>query len=303
MTITTTAPDAGATSDDAPETVVGVRGLRMSYGSHEVLRGIDFDIGRGEIVALLGPNGAGKSTTIEILEGFRLRSAGEVTVLGTDPAHGDEAWRARLGIVLQSWRDHGKWRVRQLLHHFAGFYLPYATDPWDVDELLAQVGLTEHADRTIAALSGGQRRRLDIAVGIVGRPEVLFLDEPTVGFDPQARSEFHEMVRGLAGDRMTILLTTHDLHEAEKLADRVLILAQGRIAAHGTIDELARDLDGTAEVTWTSGGRSHRERTTDVSAFMRDLLDRDGEAQDLRVHRPTLEDIYLNLVRDTEANR
>ncbi|WFE30581.1 ABC transporter ATP-binding protein [Solwaraspora sp. WMMD791] len=291
----------------------------MSYGQRQVLHGIDFTVGPGEIVALLGPNGAGKSTTIEVLEGFRIRSGGEVSVLGTDPAHGDERWRSQLGIVLQSWRDHGKWRVRELLAHFASFYRPYARaaadaasggdgggdggGPWDVDDLLATVGLDAHARQPVATLSGGQRRRLDIAVGIVGRPRVLFLDEPTAGFDPQARHEFHELVRGLADTQMSILLTTHDLQEAEKLADRILILAGGRIVASGTLDELAGKLDGAAEITWTVGGRAHSARSADVSGFVRTLLCSDADVQDLRVHRPSLEDIYLKLVHDAEGIR
>jgi len=173
------------TSEDV---VLDVDGLRMRYGTHDVLHDVTFHARQGEVLALLGPNGAGKTTTIEILEGFRMRSAGRVAVLGADPAHGDEHWRARLGIVLQSWRDHGKWRVRELLAHLGSYYVPYSTDlirrPWDIDELLAAVGLTAHAGTKIKMLSGGQRRRLDVAIGLVGRPELLFLDEPTAGFDP-----------------------------------------------------------------------------------------------------------------------
>ena len=227
------------------ENIIDVRDLRMRYGTKDVLEGVTFGARRGEVLALLGPNGAGKTTTIEILEGFRMRSAGEVTVLGEDPAAGGERWRARLGVVLQSWRDHGKWRVRELLHHLGRYYASYSTDriqrPWPVDDLLGAVGLTEMADMRIARLSGGQRRRLDVAIGIVGRPELLFLDEPTVGFDPAARREFHELVHRMADlEDTTILLTTHDLDEAEKLADRIAILAGGRIIANGSADELSR---------------------------------------------------------------
>ena len=174
----------------AEEPVIAVEDLRMRYGQLDVLEGISFTARRGEVLVMLGPNGAGKSTTIEILEGFRRRSAGEVRVLGLDPEHGDEAWRARLGVVLQSWRDHGRWKVRQLLGYLGAYYAPYSTPerprPVDVDELLAMVGLTDLAGAKISTLSGGQRRRLDVAIGIVGRPDLLFLDEPTVGFDPQA---------------------------------------------------------------------------------------------------------------------
>jgi ABC-2 type transport system ATP-binding protein len=168
--------------------VIDVRGLRMRYGSVDVLKGVEFTACRGEVLALIGPNGAGKTTTIEILEGFRMRSAGEVRVLGVDPAKGDERWRARIEMVLQSWRDHGKWRVRELLAHLGRYYAPYSTQghrrPYDVDDLIGAVGLDEHAGKKISALSGGQRRRMDVAIGIVGRPELLFLDEPTAGFDP-----------------------------------------------------------------------------------------------------------------------
>jgi ABC-2 type transport system ATP-binding protein len=218
------------------EVVLDVDGLRMRYGTNDVLHEVTFQTRHGEVLALLGPNGAGKTTTIEILEGFRMRSAGRVEVLGADPAHGTEQWRARVGVVLQSWRDHGKWRVRELLAHLGSYYACYSTDliqrPWDADELVAAVGLTEHAGKKIRMLSGGQRRRLDVAIGIVGRPELLFLDEPTAGFDPEARREFHDLVRTLAEEyETTILLTTHDLNEAEKLADRIIILNGGRIIA------------------------------------------------------------------------
>ncbi len=178
----------------AGEFVVDVRDLRMRYGRTDVLDGVTFAARRGEVLALLGPNGAGKTTTIEILEGFRMRSAGQVSVLGIDPGHGGEDWRARIGVVQQSWRDHAKWRVRELLAHLGRYYAPYSTAelprPWNADELLATVGLTELAGQKIRRLSGGQRRRLDVAIGIVGRPELLFLDEPTAGFDPQARRDF-----------------------------------------------------------------------------------------------------------------
>ncbi|MFG2678568.1 ABC transporter ATP-binding protein [Streptomyces sp. NPDC048392] len=280
----------------------------MRYGTKEVLRGVDFSVRRGEVVALLGPNGAGKSTTVEVLEGFRNRSAGRVEVLGTDPAHGGERWRARLGIVLQSWRDHQKWRVRELLVHVAALYRPYSTPevprPWDVDELLAAVGLTEQARQRVGSLSGGQRRRLDIAVGVVGRPELLFLDEPTTGFDPEARQEFHALVQALAEQHHTILLTTHDLQEAERLADRVLILIDGRIVAGGTVDELARQTGANAEVTWTGDGGRHRAQTPDPTAFVRRLLAEDGaRVSDLNVRRGGLEEVYLAVVREAEAGR
>ncbi|MGW7428032.1 ABC transporter ATP-binding protein [Streptomyces sp. NPDC054861] len=281
----------------------------MNYGSTTVLHGVDFRVARGEVVALLGPNGAGKTTTIEILEGFRLRSAGEVRVLGADPAHGDESWRARLGVVLQSWRDHAKWPVREFLAHYGSLYAPYSTEritrPRDVDELLEAVGLTEQAGRRVGQLSGGQRRRLDVAIGIVGRPEVLFLDEPTVGFDPEARQEFHALVRRLAEvEGTTILLTTHDLDEAEKLADRIVILARGRIVADATPEELARQVETGAEVRWVRDGERCTASTTTPSRFVRELFAAHGAGVDkLEVRRATLEDTYLAMVHAAESGR
>jgi ABC-2 type transport system ATP-binding protein len=283
-----------------------VRDLRMRYGTVDVLHGIDFEIRTGEVVALLGPNGAGKTTTIEILEGFRARSAGQVTVLGSDPEHADERWRARLGIVLQSWRDHTKWRVSELLHHLGGYYARYATPelprPWDTAELIELVGLTAQSGARIGALSGGQRRRLDVAIGIVGRPELLFLDEPTAGFDPAARREFHELVHRLTDrEQATVLLTTHDLAEAEKLADRVLILGGGRIIANGSPDELALSLSAQAEVRWTVDGRRFVHPTDQATAFTRTLFAQYGEAvENLEVRRPNLEDTYMTLVQEHE---
>ncbi|WP_328767953.1 ABC transporter ATP-binding protein [Streptomyces sp. NBC_00286] len=288
---------------------LSVDGLRMRYGTTDVLHEVTFQARRGDVLALLGPNGAGKTTTIEILEGFRMRSAGRVEVLGNDPAHGDERWRARVGVVLQSWRDHGKWRVRELLAHLGSYYADYSTDqirrPWNPDELMAAVGLTEHAGKKIKMLSGGQRRRLDVAIGIVGRPELLFLDEPTAGLDPQARREFHDLVLHLADEHgTTILLTTHDLHEAEKLADRILILGGGRIVADGTAEELAQQIAGEDEVRWTCRGQQFTRQTSESTAFVFDLFQRYGKAiADLEVRRSSLEDTYLSLVHQAESGR
>jgi ABC-2 type transport system ATP-binding protein len=279
--------------------VLDVDGLRMRYGTNDVLHDVTFQVRQGEVVALLGPNGAGKTTTIEILEGFRMRSAGRVEVLGVDPAHGAEQWRARVGVVLQSWRDHGKWRVRELLAHLGSCYACYSAEPWDADELVAAVGLTEHADKKIATLSGGQRRRLDVAVGIVGRPELLFLDEPTAGFDPEARHEFHDLVQGL---ETTILLTTHDLHEAEKLADRIMILSGGRIIADGTAEELAKRIVGEDEVRWKRDGRYFTQLTTESTTFAFELFQQYGQSvAELEIRRASLEDTYLSLVRQAEV--
>jgi ABC-2 type transport system ATP-binding protein len=291
------------------DTVVDVRGLRMRYGSRDVLTGVDFRVGRGEVITLLGPNGAGKTTTIEILEGFRMRSAGEVAVLGVDPARGDERWRARIGVVLQSWRDHGRWRVRDLLAHLGSYYTPYASPerprPHDVDQLIETVGLTGEATQRLGSLSGGQRRRLDVAVGLVGRPELLFLDEPTAGFDPRARRDFHDLVHRLSDlEDTTILLTTHDLAEAEQLADRILILAGGRILADGSADQLARQVSGQAEVRWSRDGERFVHATPDATGFVRELFAQYGdEVADLEVRRASLEDTYMAMVhRHERAN-
>lgn len=285
--------------------VVETKDLRMSYGDAEVLAGVDLRIDAGEVVVLLGPNGAGKTTTIEILEGFRAPSAGTVRVLGVDPLTAGESWRARVGIVLQSWRDHPKWRVRELLHHFGEFYRTYATPecprPWDVDDLLRRVGLEDKAMQRISTLSGGQRRRLDVAVGLVGRPDILFLDEPTAGFDPAARRDFHDLIRAVADMGVTVLFTTHDLDEAEKLADRVVILAGGMIAADGTPDALRMSLSGASEVRFTRDGTTEVHSCRDAAAFLRDVLNGPGVVTELEVRRADLEDYYLDLVDRTSG--
>jgi ABC-2 type transport system ATP-binding protein len=288
------------------DTVLDVVDLRMRYGRREVLTGVNFAAHRGEVLVLLGPNGAGKTTTIEILEGFRTRSAGQVRVLGVDPAHGGQAWRARVGVVLQSWRDHGRWRVRELLAHLGSYYTPYGTEavrrPWPVDELLAAVGLTGQAQQRISRLSGGQRRRLDVAIGIVGRPELLFLDEPTAGFDPEARRDFHDLLHQLSDEDTTILLTTHDLDEAEKLADRILILTGGAIVADGSPDELARQVSSRREVRWSEHGQRFVHATEDASRFVHDLVARHGSViADVEVRGATLEDTYIALVKAAES--
>jgi ABC-2 type transport system ATP-binding protein len=236
-----------------------------------------------------------------------LRAESFRTLLGADPARADERWRAEIGVVLQSWRDHANWRVRELLEHFGRYYEPFARPdrprPFDVDELLALVRLTEHAGQRAGSLSGGQRRRLDVAVGIVGRPQLLFLDEPTAGFDPQARREFHELVHRLADvDGTTILLTTHDLAEAEKVADRILILADGRIVADGSADQLARQVAGRTEVGWSRAGERFVHATEDATSFVRHLLNEPGEeVRDLEVRRTSLEETYMEIVRRRES--
>ena len=287
--------------------VIDVRGLRMRYGSVDVLDGVDFTAARGEVLVLLGPNGAGKTTSIEILEGFRMRSAGEVSVLGVDPVRAGEHWRAGVGIVLQSWRDHGRWTVRELLRHQGRYYVPYSTPgrprPHDVEELIETVGLGDRAAAKITSLSGGERRRLDLAIGIIGRPEVLFLDEPTAGLDPLARRGFHDLVHRLSDlEDTTVLLTTHDLDEAEKLADRILILDCGRIVADGSAEALSRRVSGRAEVRWSHGGEHFVHATSDATGFVRELFAQHGdEIADLEVRRASLEDTYMALVHRQES--
>ncbi|NUP26581.1 MAG: ABC transporter ATP-binding protein [Nocardia sp.] len=293
------------TSNDG--VVLDVDRLRMRYDTTDVLHEVTFRARRGEVLVMLGPNGAGKTTTIEILEGFRQRSAGRVAVLGTDPEHGGERWRSRIGVVLQSWRDHAKWRVHELLDHLGTFYRPYSTEqtrkPWDTGELVELVGLAEHANSEIAELSGGQRRRLDVAIAIVGRPELLFMDEPTAGFDPAARRDFHDLVHRLSDlEDTTVLLTTHDLDEAEKIADRILILAGGRIIADGSADELSRSIAGEAEVRWTVDDRRFVHTTTESTKFVHELFKQHGDRiGELEVRRASLEDTYMTLVRRCES--
>lgn len=284
------------------EPVIFTSDLRMRYGSKQVLDGIDLTVDAQEVVAVLGPNGAGKSTIIEILEGFRIRSGGDVSVLGTDPAVADEGWRSQLGVVLQNSNDHGKWRPQQLLSHMAEYYRPYV-EPRPVDELIDLVGLQEQANQKIQTLSGGQRRRLDVALGVIGRPPLLFLDEPTTGFDPRARREFHELVHRLSDmENTTIVLTTHDLAEAEKLANRIVILAGGRIIANGSPIELMQAVSGTAEVRWKQDGRLQVHPSQDATAFVRELLSKEGDAiTELEIQRTTLEDAYLSIVEQFEA--
>lgn len=270
--------------------VISVRDLRKSYGSLTALDGVSFDIERGETFALLGPNGAGKSTTIEILEGYRDRTSGEASVLGVDPGKGGLDWKARLGIVLQSTGESGNVTVREQLTHFAGLY----PNPRDVTEVIAAVGLEEKQKTLIRKLSGGQRRRVDVALGIIGRPELLFLDEPTTGFDPEARRQFWELIRSLKSDGTTILLTTHYLDEAAQLGDRAGIIAGGRLIDIGPVDEIGGIDSRVPLVRWIDNGQQREERTTTPGA----LVARLGEPEGLEVIRPSLEDVYLELVSE-----
>ncbi|SHN46236.1 ABC transporter ATP-binding protein [Cryptosporangium aurantiacum] len=272
--------------------VIEVSQLRKSYGGNSAVDGIDLRVERGEVFGLLGPNGAGKTTTVEILEGHRRRDGGEVRVLGDDPDNAGRRWRARLGIVLQGTADAPELTVREIIRHVAGYY-PAPRDP---DAVIEQCGLAEKAKSKLRTLSGGQRRRVDVALGIVGNPELLFLDEPTTGFDPEARRHFWTLIRGLAADGTTIVLTSHYLDEVEALAGRLAILAGGRIVAEGT----PQDLGGrTAEstVTWQDADGAHRVATTDPTALVAALSRReDPSLTELRVERRSLEDVYLELI-------
>jgi ABC-2 type transport system ATP-binding protein len=275
------------------ELVIEARGLRKTYGHTVAVDGLDLDMAAGEVLSLLGPNGAGKTTTVEILEGYRRREAGEARVLGQDPQRAGAAWRARRGIVLQSCEDVVDLTVSECVRHFAHFY-PAPADPAEVIE---QVGLTAKSGSRIRALSGGQRRRLDVALGIVGRPELVFMDEPTTGFDPEARRQFWDVVRDLARQGTSVLLTTHYLEEAEALADRVAVVNHGRVIETGPPSELGRRQDAPAEVSWFGPDGWHREKTAQPTALVRQLEQSfGGEVPRLTVTRPTLEDVYLELI-------
>ncbi|PWI19755.1 ABC transporter [Streptomyces sp. Act143] len=283
----------------ANELAVDVRGLRKRYGDVTAVDGIDLGIGRGEVFGLLGPNGAGKTTTVEILQGNRGRDAGEVSVLGADPAKGTRAWRSRVGIVWQDESAPAELTVRETVRHFARYY----PSPRDPEEVIGLVGLAEKAGSRIKGLSGGQRRRLDVALGVIGGPELLLLDEPTTGFDPAARRRFWELIRTLSDEGTTILLTTHYLEEAEALADRLAVVTEGRIVAEGRPAAL-RERHGTeATVEWTEpDGTPRTERTETPTRTVAELTHRfDGEIPGLRVSRPTLEDVYLRLTGQEDA--
>lgn len=283
----------------ANELAVDVRGLRKRYGDVTAVDGIDLGIRRGEVFGLLGPNGAGKSTTVEILQGNRDRDAGEVSVLGADPAHGTRAWRSRVGIVWQDESAPAELTVGETVRHFARYY-PRPRDP---EEVIALVGLEARAGSRIKALSGGQRRRLDVALGVIGDPELLLLDEPTTGFDPAARRRFWELIRKLSGEGTTILLTTHYLEEAEALADRLAVISRGRVVAADEPAALRERHGGGATVEWTGpDGAPRVEHTATPTRTVAELTHRfDGEIPGLRVTRPTLEDVYLRLTGQEDA--
>ena len=276
--------------------LIEVKGLKKSYGDVQAVRGVDLSIAQGEIFSLLGPNGAGKTTTVEILEGFRTRDAGSVSVLGFDPqtrGHESRLWRNRIGIVLQSSSDAGDLTVIETIKHFSGYY----SNPRDVDEVIHSVGLKEKEGALIRNLSGGQRRRLDVALGIIGNPELLFLDEPTTGFDPEARRAFWALIQQLRTDGTSILLTTHYLDEAEALADRVAVINNGVIIEVSTPAELGGRATSQATVQWRDGDAIKSEKTDNPTALVSSLSNRyKGEVPELMVTRPSLEDIYLEMI-------
>ena len=279
--------------------LIEVKGLKKSYGDVHAVRGLDLEIAQGEIFSLLGPNGAGKTTTVEILEGFRTRDSGTVSVLGFDPqtrGHESRLWRDRIGIVLQSSADAGDLTVLETIDHFSGYY----SNPRNVDEVIHSVGLVEKENALIRNLSGGQRRRLDVALGIIGNPELLFLDEPTTGFDPEARRSFWGLIQTLRSDGTTIVLTTHYLDEAEALADRVAVINNGVIIEVSTPAELGGRATSQATISWRDGDTIKSERSDNPTELVTKLSSRfGGEVPELVVSRPSLEDIYLEMIGGT----
>ncbi|EJZ06157.1 ABC transporter ATP-binding protein [Mycolicibacterium vaccae] len=273
-------------------TAVHVRGLSKAYGQRPAVRELDLDVGYGEIFAILGPNGAGKTTTIEIMEGNRTRDSGFVRVLGEDPGTAGRNWRARIGIVLQEVSDAGMLTVSETVRMFTSCYAA-ARIPAEVLEL---VGLDAVAGTRVRNLSGGQRRRLDVALGIIGMPELLFLDEPTTGFDPEARRQFWDLIKLLAADGTTVLLTTHYLEEAAALADRVAVIAGGRVVAVDSPSKLTEHVSSAATVRWVEGDEVHVEQTDHPTALVRRRSADGAELAQLTISRPTLEDAYLQLI-------
>ena len=304
----------------AQDAAIRVSGLHKSYGEHEAVRGIDFEVGKGEVFGFLGPNGAGKTTTVEILEGYRERTAGEVSVLGIDPIRATREWRTRIGLVLQECELNPLLTVTETMHLYSSFF----PNPRPVDETLDLVGLGTKRDARVGALSGGQQRRLDVGVGIVGNPELLFLDEPTTGFDPTARRDAWNMIQGLKDLGTTIVLTTHYMEEAQHLADRVVILREGRIVAEGAPETLGdqlgretmirfRTFDGVADraadaigsKAVVAGNQATIASTDPQRDLYRLLAWAEGEGitlPDLEVRRPSLEDVFLEVTSDQEAN-
>jgi ABC-2 type transport system ATP-binding protein len=280
------------------DSVISIRGLRKSYGDVEAVRGIDLDVRAGEVFAFLGPNGAGKTTTVEILEGYRERSGGEVAVLGEDPEHAGRAWRERIGIVLQSCRLDPYLTVRESLGLYAGYY----GAPRPVEETIELVGLGDKADARTGSLSGGQQRRLDVGMALVGDPELLFLDEPTTGFDPSARRQAWDVIEGLRDLGKTVFLTTHYMDEAQRLADRVAIISRGLVVASGTPEDLGDRESLPTTISYRLGGEEVSLETRTPVADLHELTGRavaEGlELEGLEVTRPSLEDVYLSLTSE-----
>ena len=276
--------------------MIAVRGLRKSYGRTAVLRGVDLAVRRGEIFALLGPNGAGKTTTVEILEGYRRRDSGDVRVLGDDPADATAAWKSRIGIVLQRVDDLAQ-SSELTVREWVGATAAYFPDPRPVDETIELVGLADKRSARASSLSGGQRRRLDVALGIVGRPELLFLDEPTTGFDPEARRQFWGLIEDLTTQGTTILLTTHYLDEAEHLADQVAVINAGRIVEVGAPQTMGGRAQAAVTVRWVGPDGPHEVTTDAPTQVVIELAAHfGGEVPELVVERPSLEDVYLRMI-------
>jgi ABC-2 type transport system ATP-binding protein len=282
--------------------VISIKGLRMSYGSTEAVRGIDLEVNRGEVFAFLGPNGAGKTTTVEILEGYRRRTGGDVSVLGEDPQRAGREWRERIGIVLQSGRLDPYLTVRESLDLYAGYF----REPRPTEDVIALIGLEGKADERASRLSGGQQRRLDVGMALVGDPELLFLDEPTTGFDPSARRQAWDVIAGLRDLGKTVFLTTHYMDEAQRLADRVTIIAAGQIAARGTPADLGNRAGGETTIRYRVDGREVSLQTTEPVQALNELTGKalaNGEGlEGLEVTRPSLEDVYLELTAAAEAS-
>ncbi|MFF0297106.1 ABC transporter ATP-binding protein [Kitasatospora sp. NPDC004615] len=277
------------------EFAIHARGLRKRYGDTLAVDSVDLDVRHGEIFALLGPNGAGKTTTTEMLEGFRTRDGGELNVLGEDPGKAGPAWRSRIGIVLQGSKDFADLTVAEVVHHFTAYY----PQPRDADEVIEAVGLTEKRKTRAASLSGGQRRRLDVALGIIGNPELLFLDEPTTGFDPEVRRKFWALIAGLRSTGTTILLTTHYLDEVEYLADRVGVVTSGRVVEVSTPERLGDRHLAPATVRWIGADGPQEIQTATPTRTVSELAARfGGEVPELTVTRPSLEDVYLQMIGD-----